>query len=616
MTKRRIYMVQPSSQHTNVMPLPYALGVLHAFVYDKAEIMDHFEFQDYIFEKKDLVFTAAAMREPYAVFFSCYIWNHEYNKKLAMEIHRQHPRAVLVFGGHNVPMDFRKAFQELPFADYLILGEGERPFEDLLLFFLGKKPRDELKNIAYRDEAGNALCAMDPGYVTERFVSPYQLGLFDSLWAENKSKYRFSATLETNRGCPFSCGYCDWGLNRVKVRFAEEEQIRGDILWISKHGIEECYGADSNFGMFARDMEFARLLAKVKRQNGYPKTFYVSFSKQSDQRVLEIATILYEAGMLQGATLSFQSLNLDTLSAVGRKNLDLDYFSRMMHAYHLRRIPTYSELILGLPMETKESFQQGIATLMDHGQHSAIDVYECCLLPNSDLGQTDRVRRYGISTMHLPFRRFDVSETEEIQEYSNIIVETSTMSKADWRDCNLFYNTVAALHFGKLFHCAALYLHAALWMSYVQIYSEVLSTWSSLTGTVWQEMVRRITDQLDRISAGMDGWLFQWPEEHFHNASFKTVISKVVLRNYSAFIEQIARQIGRHTDDGPLAEEIAKYQAFCIKARIDRDVARSQEFGYDFRTYFDALYLGQPAELIPKRTTITADEIRASISFE
>ena len=602
-------MVQPSSQHTDVMPLPYAVSVLHAYVCENQEIMDNFEFPMYIFEKKRISQVVNELVEPYALFFSCYIWNYEYNKALAKEIKQLYPQALIVFGGHNVPMDYIKALEELPFADYIIVGEGERPFEDLLLFFLGKKEKGNLHNIAYWNQNHQPVCNQWENYITDRIVSPYQHGLFDSIIEKYQNIYRFSATLETNRGCPFHCGYCDWGLNKARVRFASKSQVFQDIVWMSEHGIYECYGADSNFGMFESDLRFAQIFSECKAKTGYPKSFFVSFSKKSNERVLEIASVLKKAHMLQGATLSFQSLNPSTLTAIGRKNLDLTYFKKLMRQYHLRKIPTYSELILGLPMETEKSFKKGIGSLIECGQHSSIDVYECCVLPNSDMGQPKSIEKYGIVSQRLPFRRFDVKEDEEVQEYASIVVETSTMSKEAWKSCNLFFNIVTALHFKKLSQCIALYLHKEFQMSYDDIYMEILTDWRKSPGTVWAELIQKIEEQLDAISKGQDNWIFCWPEQKIQGDSFKNAIFKIVLRNYDAYLEQLRSVLKTFCIDTNFVQQLVRYQSFCIKTRIDQNLSRSEMFDYDFSVYFDALYLGEDAKLQKVKCKVTGKDI-------
>lgn len=616
MSKQNIYMAQPTAQHISLMPLPYAVGVLHAYILENEKITDNFYFPEYIFEKKPIQQIVENIQEPYAFFFSSYIWNYEYNKQLAKAVKEKYPNCKIVFGGHNVPMDYERAFLELPIADYILIGEGERTFEDLLMYFLSQKSKDELYNTAYRNSDGQIICNIKQDYVAQHFPSPYQCGLFDRIVQTYKDKYRFAATLETNRGCPFCCGYCDWGLNKAKLRFVPEEQIMSDIRWMAENRIEHCYGADSNFGMFERDLSFAESFANLKSRLGYPKSFFVSFSKQSNDRVMEIATILHRAGMLQGATLSFQSLNEDTLAAIGRKNLGLPYFSHMMQQYHLRHVPTYSELILGLPMETEESFKKGIGTLISFGQHSSIDVYECCLLPNSDLGQADNIQKYGIVSQRLPFRRFDVTDQEDIQEYSNIIVETSTMSKENWRECNLFSNLVEVLHFKKLFHCIALFLHAQFNMPYEEIYMQVLNSWRNNNGTVWAELIERISNQLDQIAVGQGNWLFTWDEQNFSNESFKNVIIKIIFRNYDDYISQLYDMVEQICHDRELANQLVRFQSLIIKTRAERGTQIKEEFDYDFCAYFEKLYLNQNTALINKKKTITSSELRKSMIFE
>ena len=48
--------------------------------------------------------------------------------------------------------------------------------------------------------------------------SPMLSGVFDDI-IKNNPDYVFNITLETNRGCPFQCTFCDWGsLTYAKIR--------------------------------------------------------------------------------------------------------------------------------------------------------------------------------------------------------------------------------------------------------------------------------------------------------------------------------------------------------------------------------------------------------------
>ena len=48
-------------------------------------------------------------------------------------------------------------------------------------------------------------------------------------------------------------------------------------------------------------------------------------------------------------------------------------------------VKTYSELILGLPEETLESWKDGFAQILECGQHESIDVWFCQMFGDTDL---------------------------------------------------------------------------------------------------------------------------------------------------------------------------------------------------------------------------------------
>ena len=99
--------------------------------------------------------------------------------------------------------------------------------------------------------------------------------------------------------------------------------------------------------------------------------------------MFQICNTLNSVGMDRGATISYQTLSPAALKNIGRENLTLDHFSELLHKYNEAGVATYSELILGFPGETYESFCRGICTLLEQGQHSSLFVYLCELLPNA-----------------------------------------------------------------------------------------------------------------------------------------------------------------------------------------------------------------------------------------
>lgn len=90
--------------------------------------------------------------------------------------------------------------------------------------------------------------------------------------------------------------------------------------------------------------------------------------------------------MNKGVTLSLQTLSEDAAAKVGRTNVSIKHYTELMRLYNAEDIPTYTELILGLPGENYTSFANGLDNLLNAGQHHSVYVHNCEWLPCSVMG--------------------------------------------------------------------------------------------------------------------------------------------------------------------------------------------------------------------------------------
>ena len=63
------------------------------------------------------------------------------------------------------------------------------------------------------------------------------------------------------------------------------------------------------------------------------------------------------------------------------------------------KVRTYTEMILGLPEETLESWKEGFATILENGQHESIDIWFCQVFGNTELNSALSREVYGIETV-------------------------------------------------------------------------------------------------------------------------------------------------------------------------------------------------------------------------
>ena len=199
--------------------------------------------------------------------------------------------------------------------------------------------------------------------------SPYLEGVFDGLISAHP-EVQWVGLWETNRGCPFTCAYCDWGSatkNRVVARDIEE--LYQEVDWFSRSQVEFIFCCDANFSLLDQDLDIVRRVAANKARHGFPKALSVQSTKNFTDRSYEIYRVMSEAGLSKGVSLSLQSVHPDTLEAIRRKNIPAETFRHAQERLTSLGIETFTDIILGLPNETYDSFVEG--RVPDHRERPA-----------------------------------------------------------------------------------------------------------------------------------------------------------------------------------------------------------------------------------------------------
>lgn len=592
--KKNVYMAQINYLHGKSTFLPYAVGTLIANAKANGEINNHYEFKEPLFIREEIEKALEKIRNPYLVGFSNYIWNHEYNKVLAKKIKEKYPDCIIVFGGHHISPDTSLMKKE-KYIDIMCFGEGEETFASLLLALKNNKPLSEVPNIAYRQN-GDALFSFSQKSERIDYPSPYLTGVFDSI-LKNHPNLAFHAVIETNRGCPYNCAYCDWGNLHCGIRFFPEEKIMKELQWLSDHNISGFGGADANFGMFERDERFVDEMVRLHNEKGVLKNFQVSSAKNSNDRVFRISKKLNDCGMDKGATLSFQSLSQTVLENIHRKNISVNTFTSLLNQYNEAGIATYSELILGLPGETYNSFVEGIDILLDSGQHNSIYIHDCEWLPCSAMGNAEYTKKHGIKYVLVPLNQPHtvIDKNEEISEFSRLIVETSAMSRNDWVKMNIYSATIQAFHHEGLLIHFALYLHNEKGVKYSDFYKRFIDFMFENPTTVGGKIYLKLKERFQAVAEGEAGLVWEdrrfgdvgWPSEEFAflNAAFEA----------DKFYDEIKDFLEIFFGGDEAFKSLFVYQKNTVKLPFAEKVEFETE--YDFKEYFSNILCGIPSDL-------------------
>lgn len=587
---KNIYFVEAGFSFDNDIYLPYATGCIAAYMKKEGCFDEKFNLAGFIYRKEPTDSIIEKLDEPYIVGFSCCIWNHNFNLELAQKIKKRYPECKIIFGGHNVTQD-NSLLKKYPFIDILVFSEGEKPFTDAVLHIEDNSLKN-VPNISYRNNGMIFSTPSEPSCGIEDFPSPYLSGIFDSI-LEKEEHSSLLCVLETNRGCPYSCSYCDWCIGKT-VRKFPIDKIKAELLFIAQNRLEYCFCADSNFGMFERDIEIAEYAAQLKKEYGYPRVLKTCFAKYSNDTVFTISRILNEAGMDKGATLAYQTLSDTALKNINRQNLTLEHFSTLLRKYGEAGIPTYSELILGLPGETRESFCEGICRILESGQHNSLSIYYLEMLPNSEMSQPSFINKHGLNFVEVAFNHMHSKENKGItKEYSHIVQSTSTLSKEDWIYCNLFAICVQAFHFLGFLRFFALYLNSEKNISFFDFYSGLLTYILNKNGSLLNDVFSSFKNKLSSSLSGE--WNFTDPTFGEASWAFEEGAYLKFLQNSDTVRNELSDYLAPYFDDESFFNELNAFQNAILRSWNKNDEEHS--FSYDFMPFFSALQSGKKEEL-------------------
>lgn len=464
MNKKNVYLFQP--QYYNIANnkihywLPYSVGCIWSYASQFLDITENFKLDRLFFKRDRFDHVLEMLDSPAVCGFSCYVWNEQYCLNLAKIIKEKWPNCIIVFGGEQVSTHYKN----YDFIDTIIMYEGEENFVELLRCVLDNKeiPKDWLKRRL------NEL----------NMPSPYSSGLFDDIIKENPDVC-WNMAFETNRGCPFSCTFCNWGsLTQSKIKKFNLDRIEADLKWCVGKPITYIAMADANFGILKeRDLEIAKLFRKyADHKESNLEAINIQYTKNSNETVFEIAKTV--KNLSKGITVSMQSMNPDTSKAIKRVNLDLDNLSLVNSLAEKYGVTTYTELILGLPLETKESWKKGFSELLESGQHYSIEVWFGQVLKNSELGSDESREKYGIETINAIdyYLGIEGVDEEPISEYIEVINKTNTMTTEEMTECFMFSWAIINFHISGYSQIIADYLHNVHHVSYNTFYTEFINT--------------------------------------------------------------------------------------------------------------------------------------------
>lgn len=363
--------VDPSGSYAS---FSYAVRKLEASVRsapDLAHVETHVV--DLKSDDPESFFAAIQALRPTVVAASVYIWSVRTFLEVARLVKQWDPSIRVVFGGPAARASLFSLGPYRPltrYVDAIATGEGEEVIRAILRDVDGSG-LPQIPGLLLPHPLGLRATAPAERPELDAYASPYQLGT---------APVAHTGFIETFRGCPISCAFCQWGEQRSD-RVYSAEYLASHLRGLVASRAQNVFFTDAAFNLSARAF---RNLLLAEREVGALSHFTIHghlYPTHVNEMHLDF---MAKVGKAQ-VSIGVQTFDPEVLRKLGRP-FDLDRFERVLR--DLRgRIAIDVELIYGLPGDNPDSFRRTFDKTLELAD--TVRVFFPMVLPDALLERAD-----------------------------------------------------------------------------------------------------------------------------------------------------------------------------------------------------------------------------------
>lgn len=292
-------------------------------------------------------------RRPDIVGFTVYCWNLERSLYFAKKI-KENYAPQIVFGGPEITAD--NPLIDSRYVDFFVYGEGEAVFLKLL-----------------QDQAfwEKRTAAEPAGAIFRESPSPYLQNVLEP-------EIENVMLLETQRGCPYRCGYCYYNKSHGGLTFADEGDLLQGVKWALDHDVKELYLLDPSLNVRPGLKDFLKKISLTNRN----RRLEILSEIRAEAIDAQMADLFAAAGF-SWFEIGLQSTNPRALEIMNRP-IDSRRFAQGANLIKERGIVPAVDLIVGLPGDDLQGFSRSVEFVAHNNLHDDIQVFPLSVLPGTE----------------------------------------------------------------------------------------------------------------------------------------------------------------------------------------------------------------------------------------
>ena len=400
---------------------------------------------------------------------SNYTWNSNLSYYFSKLVKTRNPDVLTIWGGTNYPFDKvnQEGFlQARPAVDVHTFYEGEPAFANIIERRLSvsspnkifDSPIDGCQFISKKEKefiTGNPISRMRQ---LDEIPSPYVSGLFDRFFEQG-----MTPLVETARGCPFKCNFCNAGDSYFnKVNQFSDDYVKEELSYIAERAAVADIGhvtfADNNFGMIPRDEKTVQVVHDLQLKTGRPRTMTVWTGKNSKERVINATRLL---GSTLNISMSVQAMDSKVLKNIQRDNIKIDDYRAIANELDMQGRQQLSEVIMPLPGETLATHITGLCDLLDT-KVSRVLSHTLQMLHGTPYKDNPQfIKDYGFKTKWriVPLDFTEISE-QRLFDVEEVAIATKDFSFSEYLNARVFMLLIELCHNSHIFKLTERYLRS------------------------------------------------------------------------------------------------------------------------------------------------------------
>ncbi len=295
----------------------------------------------------DIVETLLATN-PKIIALGIYIWNATQSLDVVAQLKKICPDIPIILGGPEVSYETdQQPITQI--ADYILTGEADQAFADLVQKLLNNKR--PLQKIIPSDLPNFSLSTQDSALSTLKL--PYHL------YSDADLAHRV-VYVEASRGCPFKCEFCLSSLD-VPVRNVPIEPFLAAMQDLLDRGLQHFKFVDRTFNL---NLNISKSILQFFLDR-YREGLFLHFEMIPDRLPEALRDLIkqFPPGALQ-FEVGIQTFNEEVSERISRRQDNDKLANNLTFLRTQTGVHIHTDLIVGLPGETLESFAAGFDRLV------------------------------------------------------------------------------------------------------------------------------------------------------------------------------------------------------------------------------------------------------------